>query len=102
MHDPGEDHSHDEAALRAVLGELADCWNRGDGMALGAAFTDDADYVVFNGLRLQGRDQIASVHQQLFDTVLKGTRLGAGGGAGGAAVTIRFLRPEVALVHSEG
>src|SRR5207249_2115250 len=66
-----------------------------------------ADYVVFNGAHLEGRQQIAAVHQQLFDTVLKGTRLGSGaettgGEGGGANPSIRFLRPDVALVHSTG
>ena len=34
-----------------------------------APFTDDADFVVFEGTHLKGRQQIASFTQQIFDTV---------------------------------
>jgi uncharacterized protein (TIGR02246 family) len=89
----------DEAAIGRLLGQLVDAWNRGDGTAFGAVFDEDADYVVFNGIHLKGRAAIGGVHQQLFQTVLKGTRLddSAGGNPG-----VRFLCPHVALMHSKG
>src|SRR6516164_1701894 len=70
---------------------------------MAAAFDDDADYIVFNGMRLRGRQQIAAVHQQLFDTFLKGSRLDEGGRGGSTqGDAVRFLTPEVALVLTRG
>jgi len=40
-----------------------------DALAVAAPFTDDADFVVFEGTHLKGRQQIASFTQQIFDTV---------------------------------
>jgi uncharacterized protein (TIGR02246 family) len=92
---------NDEPAISALLQALVDAWGRGDGEAFGALFTEDADYVAFNGYHMKGRRQIAAVHQQLFDTVLKGTRLG-GGDTTQSVTTLRFLAPDVALFHSSG
>jgi uncharacterized protein (TIGR02246 family) len=48
---------------------MIDAWNTGDSLAFAAPFTDDADFVVFEGTHLKGRQQIASLTQQIFDTV---------------------------------
>lgn len=86
----------DEAAVRDLFQQLLDHWGRGDGLAYGALFTEDADYVAFDGSHTRGGQEIAASHQRLFDTWLKGTRLT------GAVTTVRFLSPEVALVHATG
>jgi uncharacterized protein (TIGR02246 family) len=98
-----DDTKNDRAAIHALLRRVVDGWNRGDAEAMAAVFDIDADYIVINGIQLKGRQQIASVHQQLFDTFLKGTHLGGGGQEeGGPGNTVRFLTPDVALVHSRG
>jgi len=98
-----DDNTCDRDAIHALLRRVVDGWNRGDAEAMAAVFDDDADYIVFNGIQLKGRQQIALVHQQLFDTFLKGTRLGGGGqGEGDLGNTVRFLTTDVALVHSRG
>jgi uncharacterized protein (TIGR02246 family) len=86
----------DEVAIRALVQELLDAWGRGDGRAYGALFTDDADYVAFDGSRTVGREAIAASHQRLFGTWLKGTRLV------GQVEGARFVGPDVALVHATG
>lgn len=86
----------DEAAIRDLFGQLLDAWGRGDGDAYGALFTDDADYVAFDGTHTKGRTAIAASHQALFDTHLKGTRLT------GAISAVRFVAPDVALVLASG
>ena len=86
----------DEAAVRDLFARLLAAWGRGDGQAYGALFTDDADYVAFDGSRTVGREEIAASHQRLFETWLKGTRLI------GDAPAVRFLAPDVALVHATG
>jgi uncharacterized protein (TIGR02246 family) len=88
--------SADEQAVRDLFHQLLDAWGRGDGHAYGALFTEDADYVAFDGSRTRGSQAIADSHQQLFDTWLKGTRLV------GQVDSLRFLAPDVALLHAIG
>jgi uncharacterized protein (TIGR02246 family) len=92
-----EDHAAvDEDAVRDLFAQLLVAWERGDGSAYGALFTEDADYVAFDGSHTKGRQAIATSHQRLFDSWLKGTRLV------GQIERVRFLAPEVALVHATG
>ena len=84
----------DESAVRALVQKCIEGWNKGSGEAFAAQFAEDADFVVGNGTHLKGRKQNASNHQQIFDTFFKGTRLRL------QVKSIRFLRPDVALVHT--
>jgi uncharacterized protein (TIGR02246 family) len=86
----------DEVAIRELFGLLLDDWGRGDGEAYGSRFTEDAEYVAFDGTRTRGRREIAASHQQLFDKFLKGTRLT------GRVLSMKFVRPDVALIHATG
>lgn len=86
----------DEAAIRALLWQLIDGWNQGSGEAFAAPFADDADFVAFDGTYFKGRREIASFHTMLFDRILRGTRLV------GKVRGVRFLTPEVALMHAVG
>jgi len=84
----------DEAAIRALALKCADGWNKGSGEGFAAPFAVESDYVVVNGMHLKGRAQIASLHQQIFDTFYKGTRLWV------QVKSVRFLKPDVALMHT--
>ena len=86
----------DEAAIRALYEQLMDGWNSGDGNAFAAPFAEDADFVAFDGSYFKGRPEIASFHQMLFDQFLKGTRLV------GKVRSVRFLTPDVAVMHAVG
>ena len=89
-------HSADEAALRALYQQLMDGWNKGSGDAFASVFTEDGDLIGFDGTHLKGREEIAPFHQQLFDKWLKGSRLV------GQVKDVRFLSPDVALMHAVG
>ncbi|MFG1964815.1 SgcJ/EcaC family oxidoreductase [Nonomuraea sp. NPDC049028] len=65
----------DLAAIRTVLQRSQDAWNRGDGAAYGACFSDDATDVTFVGTVYHGGAEIGRAHQALFDSFLKGTQL---------------------------
>ena len=65
----------DEKAIRAIHQRMIDAWNTGDGAAFAAPFTEDADFVAFEGTHLKGRQEITSFHQRICDTVVKGSRL---------------------------
>ena len=93
---PSVNHSRDEAAVRALYQELMDGWNQGSGAAFAAVFAEDGDLVAFDGTHFKGRQEIAAFHQHLFDTWMKGTRLV------GRVKDVRFLSPDVALMHAVG
>jgi uncharacterized protein (TIGR02246 family) len=86
----------DEAAVRALYQQLMEAWNEGSGEAYAAPFAADGDLIGFDGTHFRGRHEIAPFHQRLFDTHLKGTRLV------GQVASVRFLSPDVALMHAVG
>ncbi|HZA73583.1 MAG TPA: SgcJ/EcaC family oxidoreductase [Propionibacteriaceae bacterium] len=85
----------DERAIRALVDRMFDSWGRGDAVAYHADLTDDADYVSFDGSRRGTADRIRS-HENLFRTVLYGSRLT------GQVESVRFITPDVAVVHLTG
>ena len=86
----------DEAKILALFEDLLEDWGRGDGEAYGSHFTEDADYVAFDGTRTRGRREISASHQLLFDRFFKGTHLT------GNILSIKFPSPDVALIHATG
>jgi uncharacterized protein (TIGR02246 family) len=84
----------DEGAIRAIHQRMIDAWNAGDAVAFAAPFTDEANFVAFEGTHLKGRREIAAFHQQIFDTVVKGMRLQ------GEVKFVRFLSAALAVMHS--
>ena len=93
-HDETTRNSADEAAVRDLYQQLMYGWNQGSGAAFAAVFTQDGDLVAFDGTHFKGRQEIASFHQQLFDKWMKGSRLV------GRVEAVRFLSPDVALMHA--
>jgi uncharacterized protein (TIGR02246 family) len=84
-----------EDAIRAIHQRMIDAWNAGDAEAFAAPFTDNADFVAFEGTHLKGWREIVSFHQRIFDTVVKGTRLQ------GEVKFVHFLSAALAVMHSE-
>jgi uncharacterized protein (TIGR02246 family) len=87
----------DRRAIKALIDGLAEAWNRHDGAAYAAAFTDDADYIAFDGTHVRGRRAIARLHRYLFENVLRGSRRVFEG-----SPRLRFLNPETAIAVIEG
>ncbi|WP_330233412.1 SgcJ/EcaC family oxidoreductase [Nocardia sp. NBC_00508] len=90
------DQRTDEDAIRQLLTQQAEAWNHGDAEAFAEVFTEDADYVTWVGSHFKGRAAIATSHMSLFEKYLKGTRLD------GEITQLRFLTPDVAVIHSKG
>src|SRR5450759_5517918 len=82
----------DEKALSVLFQQMMDGWNQGDGQVFAAPFTEDADYVIIDGMHIKGRETIAFGHQHIFDTVYKGSKME------GQVKDIRFLSPDIAPV----
>lgn len=90
------DRASDEAAIRVLFEQMQEAWARGDAAGFVAPFTEDADYVVFDGTHLRGREEIADAHIPLWNSFLKGSTLV------GVSSSLRFLTADVALIHSKG
>lgn len=88
------DRRADEEAIRALIDQQVKGWAAGDPAAYAAVFTGDAHYITFLGSHYTGRDAIASSYVPLFRRLLKGTRLLID------IIEVRFLAPDVALVHA--
>lgn len=86
----------DEAAIRENVRRMEAGWNEKSGSLFAQPFAEDADYVVINGRYVHGREAIEKEHQQIFDTVFRNTTLRL------TVKQIRFLRPDVAVVHVTG
>lgn len=68
-----EPDSRIEGEVRRVFTGLTEAWRNADGEAWGAHFADDADFTVWFGLELKGRQAISSGHQYIFDGVYANT-----------------------------
>ena len=94
---PAQDgRAADEAAIRESVKQMETGWNTKSGAVFAKPFAEDADYVVINGMYIKGRATIESAHQRIFDTIYKDTNITL------VVKQIRFLRPDVAVVHVEG
>src|SRR5215217_3708758 len=91
-----EGRAPDEAALRESVKQMETGWNTKSGALFAKPFAEDADYVVINGMYIKGRAAIESAHQRIFDTIYKDTKINL------TVKQIRFLRPDVAVVHVNG
>ena len=69
--------THPIATIAAsTFRRLEQAWNRADGPAFGAEFTDDADFVDIRGVHHRGRVAIAAGHQAIFDSIYRGSTVG--------------------------
>lgn len=88
--------AEDEAAIRENVRQMETGWNTKSGSLFAKPFTEDADYVVINGLQIKGRDTIGKGHERLFATIYKNSTLSL------SVKQIRFLSLDVAVVHVAG
>jgi uncharacterized protein (TIGR02246 family) len=75
---------------------MIDGWNASSGDAFAAPYTDDSDFIGFDGTYMKGRREIASFHQMLFDKFLRGSHLI------GKIRSIRFVTIDIAIMIAVG
>jgi uncharacterized protein (TIGR02246 family) len=98
----------DDAAERRAVLELVqalhDAWNRGDAATYASLFTDDADFVAWNGTYGRGRQAIEDGHRPLFDGPLAGSRmiLAVADAESAPTESVRFIRQDVAVMVASG
>jgi uncharacterized protein (TIGR02246 family) len=61
-----------QPAVRLVR-DLESAWNSADGDAYATSFAEDADFVDIRGTHHQGRRAIALGHQEIFDSIYRGS-----------------------------
>jgi uncharacterized protein (TIGR02246 family) len=86
-------NASDRTAIEAIVASLEAAWNAGDGAGFAAPFSSDADFVTIRAEHFRGREAIADAHAGIFRTIY------AGSVNHYAVESIRFVRPDVALVH---
>ena len=86
----------DDLQLTQLFMRMCQAWSDGDAAAYGTCFTEDCDYVSFDGTRAHGRAAMVEAHDQLFRGVLFGSALL------GEVEAIRYLSADVALLHGTG
>ncbi len=85
----------DEAGLRSLFQDQEAAWNRGNGVAFAAAFTEDSDFINVRGDLFHGRTMIAARHAAILSGPLKGSH---------NVITIRTLTPvstNLAIVETD-
>ena len=82
--------------IRNVVERLSKAWQAGDGSAWADEFAEDADFTVWFGLRLKGREEIAFGHQMIFDNFYANTKFEM------TVQDIRFIGDDVAVALLAG
>jgi uncharacterized protein (TIGR02246 family) len=90
----GVDRSEDEAAVRSVVTRQQESWNRHEAKAYAETFTEDADVVNVLGWWWKGRPEIEKKLTDAFVFVFRESTLTFN------EVNVKFLSPELALVHA--
>jgi uncharacterized protein (TIGR02246 family) len=83
----------DTAQIETLFADFMAAWTANDTEAFGALFTDDSDYVSYDGTIARGRAQHQRNHDKLFRGVLAGSALI------GDLESVRYLTPDVAVVY---
>ena|SRR6185369_3703991 len=85
------ENERDEKAIRKIVSELHETWNRYDQEARAALFAEDADFTNVRGMRFHGRTEILEFHQSpLMIGMFKGSR------STPTEVKVRFIKSDVA------
>ena len=83
----------DEEAIKSLILAWTEASNRHDAKAGTAFFTLDADYVNVFGRWSKGVTEIEKFRKERYDTALKESKITP------IDIQIRFIRPDVAIVH---
>jgi len=83
----------DESAIRAVIVEMTEGFNKHDAVASSRMYTADADFTNVAGMQAEGVVEIEKFLASGFQSRLKAATQKT------MNVTIHFIRPDVAIVH---
>ncbi|MVM41037.1 SgcJ/EcaC family oxidoreductase [Spirosoma sp. HMF3257] len=89
----GKATDKDEKAVRAATESLITSWQNHNYNDMATYTTQDVDWVNIVGMWWKGREAVANAHQAFHQSMFKNTSLST------ANVTVRFITPNVAIVH---
>jgi uncharacterized protein (TIGR02246 family) len=89
-------HHVADGELVHLFERMCASWSAGDADGYGACFTEDCDYVSYDGTHARGRPAMVANHDRLFQGVLTGSALV------GEVESVRRLRDDVAVMHATG
>ncbi|MGI9552522.1 MAG: SgcJ/EcaC family oxidoreductase, partial [Aurantibacter sp.] len=90
------DKAKEKAEIEKTLKVLVEAWTQGDAEKFSAPFAADADFTVWFGLKLKGKEEIAFGHNIIFKDFYANTIWNL------RMDKIRFLSKDIALVHASG
>jgi uncharacterized protein (TIGR02246 family) len=89
----GAQGSNDEAAIRGIIQDEVNAWNKGDAVAYSRHFAEDGTFTNITGQFFTGYDAFLKQHEVIFQGRFKQTRLQQD------IVSLKFIRPDVAVVE---
>ena len=96
-----EDRPQEEQAVRKVLQDFHEALAARDFKAFGQCLADDAEFVNVTATLAKGRDEIVEMHERAMNVVYKDIDFKAlEAKMPEPVVTVRFLRPDVAIAHT--
>ena len=84
----------DETAIRQILQEEVDTWNKGDGEGYSRRFAADGTFTNIRGMFFTGHQAFLDRHIEIFKNMFRGTTLRQ------EVVSLKFVRPDVAIVET--
>jgi uncharacterized protein (TIGR02246 family) len=88
----GATSTNDEAQIRHIVAEQVTAWNAADAKAFSARFAADGSFTNIRGTVFYGHQAFEDRHVEIFTGFFKGSRLAM------TVDTVRFVRPDVAIV----
>lgn len=90
------DKLKEKTQIENTIKFMVDAWAQGDAQKFATPFTTDADFTVWYGLKLNGKEEIAFGHNIIFKSFYANTTWNL------EIDKIRFLGEDTALVHASG
>ena len=84
----------DEAAIRSIVQNETDTWNKGDAVGYSKDFSTNGTFTNIRGQFFTGYDGFLKQHQVIFDGIFRNTTLDQ------RVVSLKFVRPDVAIVET--
>jgi uncharacterized protein (TIGR02246 family) len=84
----------DDTAIRKIIQDEVNAWNRGDAAAYSRQFASDGTFTNIRGQFFTGYEAFLKQHEVIFQGIFKNTTCGQ------EIVSLKFIRPEVAVVET--
>ncbi|PSR52288.1 hypothetical protein AHMF7605_01500 [Adhaeribacter arboris] len=80
--------------IQHIIQQETEAWNKGDAKGYSRYFASDGTFTNILGMFFTGKEEFKKRHQQIFTGIFRGTAMKQN------IVSLKFVRPEVALVET--